>query len=797
MSDDIATLGLAIDSSQVKTASTALATFQTAANGAGLAARTFQTSAQGSSAGLSSFQTSLNQAVGDLTVLAVAQKNGTSASDENTESIRGQSQVLRAISTDLAVFGGSMGQVAGTAGLLYTENAHLIEGFGGFKSVISGILTPGNILVGVLAAIATGAALTVDSIIKEGAAFSDLADKTDSTSQSLQQISKSATGLSTTDFTTGLQQFATLSVQAKDNIGSLAGLLHANGDAAGTMVDDLAQVADLVKNATSDAQKYNILTEAGLPATQQWVQWLSQGGAAIKAAATAISPVNLAQQQLIDTAKQFDQEWTDSWKSFKADAQDAALSTIGYFQGLGATIRGEINSVANAGGWDNAYQSAAGASLLKQGQGTQLKAQDANNIYDNVSSSFKAQTSGGGSSSGKSTITLADAQKQIQDQQEYIGLLGQQASVSDIVKQKQLELQAASLNGVNVTEAQRNSILSYTQAEALGTLQIQASIDTVNTQAQAIGMGAGATAAFTAAQNLLNEAQRNGKTLTADNINQINQYAQSLGVATQAAAVMKLQSDANFTTSQLGRSDSDQGVATAMRSLYGNDYVNEMNSALAGQIRMNDLLGQTKNAAGSAFSQFLQDLASGKSGIQSLTDGLTGFENKLFDVIGNQAASALFKGGTSIFSGIFGSTPTSAPGAPLNILPTNHTGYGPGDMQTTFRTVSGSMLNWPRHHDGIGPGEHGAVIRDDESVLTPGQMKALAPASRAGNSGGGAIVNVNNFSGQQIQQTKRTDSNGLDIVDIMVGQANRRMAKGDFDSSLRSRPGGRQPIARR
>jgi hypothetical protein len=118
-------------------------------------------------------------------------------------------------------------------------------------------------------------------------------------------------------------------------------------------------------------------------------------------------------------------------------------------------------------------------------------------------------------------------------------------------------------------------------------------------------------------------------------------------------------------------------------------------------------------------------------------------------------------------------------------------------MQTTFRTVSGSMLNWPRHHDGIGPGEHGAVVRNDESILTPGQMRQLAPASRAGNGGGGTQVNVNNYSGQQIQQTKRTDSNGLDIVDIMVGSANRAMAKGDFDSSLRSRPGGRQPIARR
>ena len=163
---------------------------------------------------------------------------------------------------------------------------------------------------------------------------------------------------------------------------------------------------------------------------------------------------------------------------------------------------------------------------------------------------------------------------------------------------------------------------------------------------------------------------------------------------------------------------------------------------------MNDILSQTKSTAGSTFSQFLQDLRDGKSLTISLTDALTGVENKLFDIVSNQAVSALFKSGTSAFSSLF--TP-AAPGAPLNILPTNHSGYGPGDLQTTFRAISGSMSGWVRHHDGIGPGEHGAVIRNDESVLTPGQMKQLAPAA---SSRSAAAERAGKY--KQLQRPRRT-----------------------------------------
>jgi len=75
-------------------------------------------------------------------------------------------------------------------------------------------------------------------------------------------------------------------------------------------------------------------------------------------------------------------------------------------------------------------------------------------------------------------------------------------------------------------------------------------------------------------------------------------------------------------------------------------------------------------------------------------------------------------GGSNATDGIGG----FGPAAPVGI---NHGGYGPGDSMPVRFVPSRVLLNAPRFHSGIGPGERAAIIRTDESVLTPGQMKAM------------------------------------------------------------------------
>ena len=169
--------------------------------------------------------------------------------------------------------------------------------------------------------------------------------------------------------------------------------------------------------------------------------------------------------------------------------------------------------------------------------------------------------------------------------------------------------------------------------------------------------------------------------------------------------------------------------------------------------------------------------------------------SSLFGSIGGGGAGA----GGGLFGsllGMFGLGGGVSPGGGGGPAALQHGGYGPGDPIFYRHGVSSSIFaGAPRYHAGVGPGERAAVIRTDEFVLTPGQMKALAPVSRPG-AGQNTQVNVNNYSGADVQQQKRSE-NGVDIVDIMIGQVGKHMARGDLDSALAARPGGRQPLPRR
>jgi len=168
---DIATLGLAVDSSQVTAASAALKQFAAAAQPAANAAAALQASAGSVS-----------------------------------ESLRGQRQVLAGLAADLGLLGGGLGQVAGIAGTLYIENSHLAEGFGGLKNAITGLLTPQNLLIGGIAALVVGGYEAVTSVMAQEKALDDLANQSGLTLAQLHGLSDAASfkGIDTADLTKAL-----------------------------------------------------------------------------------------------------------------------------------------------------------------------------------------------------------------------------------------------------------------------------------------------------------------------------------------------------------------------------------------------------------------------------------------------------------------------------------------------------------------------------------------------------------------------------------------------------------------
>ncbi|HEX4409943.1 MAG TPA: hypothetical protein VH206_14315 [Xanthobacteraceae bacterium] len=792
MSDDIATLGLAVDSSGVVTASTNLDNLTASAG---------RTTEQ-----ISDFSKSLDQAVGDLQVLAAAQKNGTTLNDSATESLRGQRQVLSGITTDIALFGGGMGQAAQTAALLYVENAHLVEGWQGLKTAIGEIISPTTLVVAGMAAVGVAAYDVTAAIIAQEKAYDDLSSRSNTAISALHGIGSAAgfQGIDSKDFLSNMTGFEQATERANINVGSLATLLHANGLEAGTLQQNLLHVADLVANSSTEAEKYSIIQQAGLPATRQWVDFLSQGSANIqRASASAAQFSDDADRTLVNKARDFEDGWSKAWRNFEDSAQTAIINTAAKLDDLQKS--GNLSRIARAipvigpaiGLGIDAYHAAYGSQTYQD----QRAAGNSQRFAAGTTASdwLGNQNGGGNANSRKPTVDPEAERSTIELDQAHISALGQLASVEDEVKSREDSIALSRLGHVAITRSEESAILSYTAAQALGTAQIRVQTDAQNIEAQSIGMGVGATAAFRAEQERLAEFRQRGITLTAAQASALHDEAAALGQATQAAAQRRLQDDTDFNTLQLGRSDGDADAASALRSLYGDDYKSHLNDAVAGQIRLNDTLRDTKSAATGALTSFLQDLRDGKTGAVAFQDALTNLENKAFDIIANQEVSNIIGAGTKYLTNTFtpdGNTGTIG-GTTGNLEAIHHGGYGPGDGFSSWRVVSpDAFVGAPRHHDGIGPGEHAAVIRDDESVLTPGQMSALAPVGRGG--GSNTQVNITNYTGEQIQQSKRSD-NGTDIVDIMVGQVGNRIAKGDpkITSALQARPNGHQPVARR
>src|SRR5690606_7269752 len=100
--------------------------------------------------------------------------------------------------------------------------------------------------------------------------------------RNLQKSAETISGMSRDDFMQGMVGFGQAVQQAEHNAGSLADLLHVNGIRAHGLSESLAGVADLIGRARNEQDKYRVLQEAGLPATRQWVQFLSQGSETVR-----------------------------------------------------------------------------------------------------------------------------------------------------------------------------------------------------------------------------------------------------------------------------------------------------------------------------------------------------------------------------------------------------------------------------------------------------------------------------------------------------------------------------------
>lgn len=423
---------------------------------------------------LSAIEKDLERAVADVNVQMVAARNGTANLANAHGGLSAQAMAaqhsIRSMIEQLAlgmpptqILTGQLNHLSFAA----TGKDGLSGAFKEATAAVTGFITPTTLLIAGVAALGTGFVVAASGVIKSTLALDDLSKSTDLSIGKLHQLQQATSfkGISQDDFTKGITAFADQVYEAQRNTGSLNALMIANGKSARDLEGYLSAVADLVARATGDMQKQKILREAGLPSDAAWVRFMEQGGASITAAMNSTVQFNEAvEKNMIAKAREFDDAWNKATTNLSNYLKGIVVDNLDWVLKVGKVIEmawqlRQAAGLATAG----VPQRQPAASLDPNSSsfiGPAVPAQRAGSLDPN-SPDFtgpKPPATNGPKTAQESALAIQQAQQRI-------ALLGLLATVEDQVRAKQLEIDAAALNGVGISKSQADAVLLVTRAQ--------------------------------------------------------------------------------------------------------------------------------------------------------------------------------------------------------------------------------------------------------------------------------------------------------------------------------------------
>lgn len=215
---------------------------------------------------------------------------------------------------------------------------------------------------------------------------------------------------------------------------------------------------------------------------------------------------------------------------------------------------------------------------------------------------------------------------------------------------------------------------------------------------------AGQTGNAVLALKLQHDAERAAKQAHVK-VNQkvLDQLKEELVLRTNLKAAAELQSNITFEREQLGHTPAEASIAEAFRSAKL-DVNSAQGEFLAGQMRVNQALTQTRDISRDALKGFINDMRQGKSALEATLGILDRFTSKLIDMAVDDLVAKAFGGKTgggfglaNIFGAIFGGgspspVPIDAVYAPGNAAGTDNWRGGP----TWVGEKGPELLNLPR-----------------------------------------------------------------------------------------------------
>jgi hypothetical protein len=433
---DIAVLGIAVDSRPVTAATTELNKLTAAAKPAQAGISGLEKAAVAAGAAMPGIEKGAKAAAAATDKLGAASELAGRRHGAAAGSLSQLSFQINDIASGLAM-GQSpfqiMAQQGGQVFQVWQMNNNIFKEAGRF---IGSLITPMRLLgIGVAAAGVAAYAMNAAWNSTE-MQFDDTSRAIGETIQKLHALESAASfkGIETDDFLKAAEKFGAATYAAKNNMGGLADVFRANGVHVGTFSENMERAADLIKNAKNDQQRLSLLQQMGLPATMQWVRFLSQGGDALRRAADEATQVGgQLDEQLIAKARAFDEAWARAWKNVKNSAQQSFIELKAWLSGFSLDVTGWINSQFPGSALDrakNALRIGMSGGHTGANPRSNFTQGEAQGYYDAVG--YGRGNIGVGGAAGGDTIDHAALRQTLALEQPRIGLLGQTASVRKV-----------------------------------------------------------------------------------------------------------------------------------------------------------------------------------------------------------------------------------------------------------------------------------------------------------------------------------------------------------------------------
>lgn len=208
------------------------------------------------------------------------------------------------------------------------------QGAKGLLQSITALITPTVVLGAGFVALVAGGIAAVSMWKNYVTALDDVSKASGIAFQDLSKLQGAAgvKGISESEFASGITKFAQGINEAKTSTGELYKLFRLNGLTLGDTESTLEKVAELIRRSGDEQQKIRILQQAGLPATAEWVRLLEGGRDGLQKAKAAIT--GIPADENIKKAKEFDEAVNKIWINAKREIVTFGQDVISAFDGI-------------------------------------------------------------------------------------------------------------------------------------------------------------------------------------------------------------------------------------------------------------------------------------------------------------------------------------------------------------------------------------------------------------------------------------------------------------------------------